>query len=394
MYTSSNKKRCACERREPSLLSLHASHTMQPASTPALELAHRLASEGEDFYEEANLEAAAQRFEAAAEQYVRATLCTGDTESLQSLRLLAISHTQRAHEIVCRMRLHDAQLADPRFTPSGGRSWAKAEAGGTSVEAGGAEASTALLPRLGSQLISSLEALHFGAEELLCIEMLMPTVSASSMRGSQLGGGASGAGGGLLDSFYVVPSQPGMLNHGRGVGALGGSVAGSEPGDCLPAGASRETGGHASLQALQAPHTQRAAALTAENLRLTRENATLRQQGAEMHAALGKVQRRAAEQLRLSKKALSALQEVQAAPRPQLPASSAQEIADLRSQLEAAHAVRRQQAEQVRKYEQRWAQLKASARRKQAQQTQQALHKGALGGSPLAASGGGGASCP
>ena len=54
--------------------------------------------------------------------------------------------------------------------------------------------------------------------------------------------------------------------------------------------------------------------------------------------------------------------------------------------------MRRQQAEQVRKYEQRWAQLKASARRKQAQQTQQALHKGALG-SPLAASGGG-AGCP
>ena len=97
----------------------------QQSTPPPLELAHKLASEGEDFYEESNLEAAAQRFEAAAEQYVRATLCTSDTESLQSLRLLAISHTQRAHEIVCRMRLHDAQLADPRFTPTGGRSWAK-----------------------------------------------------------------------------------------------------------------------------------------------------------------------------------------------------------------------------------------------------------------------------
>mmetsp|Transcript_25070 Transcript_25070/g.50898 ORF Transcript_25070/g.50898 Transcript_25070/m.50898 type:complete len:362 (+) Transcript_25070:78-1163(+) len=358
------------------------------STPPPLELAHRLASEGEDFYEEGRLGSAAQRFEAAAEQYVRATLCTSDTESLQSLRLLAISHTQRAHEIVCRMRLHDAQLADPRITPSGSRSWAKAEAGGagSGAEAGSAVASAALLPRLGSQLISSLEALHFGAEELLCIELLMPTVSASSMRGSQLGGGASGAGGGLLDSFYVVPSQPGMLNHGRSVSALGGSAGGSEPGGS-------EAGGQAALQALQAPHTQRVAALAAENLRLTRENATLRQQGAEMHAALGKVQRRAAEQLRLSKKALAALQEVQAAPRPQLPPSSAQEIADLRSQLEAAHAVRRQQAEQVRKYEQRWAQLKASARRKQAQQSQQALHKGALGGSPLAARGDGGTSC-
>ena len=81
---------------------------------------------------------------------------------------------------------------------------------------------------------------------------------------------------------------------------------------------------------------------------------------------------------------------MQAAPRsPALPPSPAAEIADLRSQLEAAHAVRRQQGEQVRKYEQRWAQLKASARRKQAQQTQQALHKGALCGSPLGASTGG-----
>ena len=82
----------------------------QQSTPPPLELAHKLASEGEDFYEESNLEAAAQRFEVAAEQYVRATLCTSDTESLQSLRLLAISHTQRAHEIVCRMRLHDAHV--------------------------------------------------------------------------------------------------------------------------------------------------------------------------------------------------------------------------------------------------------------------------------------------
>ena len=121
------------------------------ASPPPLELAHRLASEGEDLYEEGRLGSAAQRFEAAAEQYVRATLHTSDTESIQSLRQLAIAHTQRAHEIVCRMRLHEAQLTDPRITPSGSRSWAKAEAGGTvgGAEAGGGAASAALLPRLG-----------------------------------------------------------------------------------------------------------------------------------------------------------------------------------------------------------------------------------------------------
>ena len=42
----------------------------------------------------------------------------------------------------------------------------------------------------------------------------------------------------------------------------------------------------------------------------------------------------------------------------------------------------------MRKYEQRWAQLKASARRKQAQQTQQTLHKATLG-SPLVPGAGG-----
>ena len=76
------------------------------------------------------------------------------------------------------------------------------------------------------------------------------------------------------------------ISAAAGGSAAGGSALG------LPAGAAREAGGHASAQALHAPHTQRAAALAAENLRLTRENATLRQQGAEMHAALGKVRRR------------------------------------------------------------------------------------------------------
>ena len=146
---------------------------MSRSSLSPLEQAHQLVQEGEDLYEEGRLSSAAQRFESAAEYYVRATLSTGDTESLQNLRLLALAHSQRAHEIVCRMRLHDAQLDDPRITPSGSRSWAKSEVGSAS---GAADASAAQLPRLGSQLISTLEALQFGAEELLCIEMLMPTV--------------------------------------------------------------------------------------------------------------------------------------------------------------------------------------------------------------------------
>ena len=110
------------------------------------------------------------------------------------------------------------------------------------------------------------------------------------------------------------------------------------------------------------------AQLALENSRLASENAALRQRASELGAIFAKVQRRAADQQRLARKALSALREVHSTPRPDLPADAAKEVADLRRQLEAAHAARRQQAELVRKYETRWAQLKASARRKQAAQ--------------------------
>mmetsp|Transcript_30848 Transcript_30848/g.64996 ORF Transcript_30848/g.64996 Transcript_30848/m.64996 type:complete len:229 (+) Transcript_30848:424-1110(+) len=104
---------------------------------------------------------------------------------------------------------------------------------------------------------------------------------------------------------------------------------------------------------------------------LAAENATLKQRVTELQAALVKVQRRAKEQLRLSKKALAALRDVQAVPRPELLPTAAAEIKALRQQLDELHATRRQQAEQVRKYEQRWAQLKASARRRQQLKEQQ-----------------------
>ena len=46
--------------------------------------------------------------------------------------------------------------------------------------------------------------------------------------------------------------------------------------------------------------------------------------------------------------------------RPDLAPPAAAEIKSLRAQLEAAHAAQRQQAEVVRKYESRWAQLGSS----------------------------------
>ena len=70
-------------------------------------------------------------------------------------------------------------------------------------------------------------------------------------------------------------------------------------------------------QQLVAKRQQRVETLGAENGRLAR-GAALRQ-ASDMQAALAKVQRRAAEQARLSKKALAVLREVHAAPRPTSP---------------------------------------------------------------------------
>ena len=63
-----------------------------------MEDAHRFAVEAEDLYEHGQLQHAAARFEKAAEAYVKATLCTNDTASLQALRHLALSHSQARGE--------------------------------------------------------------------------------------------------------------------------------------------------------------------------------------------------------------------------------------------------------------------------------------------------------
>lgn len=116
------------------------------------------------------------------------------------------------------------------------------------------------------------------------------------------------------------------------------------------------------------------AQLTMENARLSRENQVLRQRNSEMQSVFSKCQRRAADQQRLVRKVLSVLREVHATPRAELSANAAAEIADLRRQLDGAHASRRKSEEVVRKYEQRWAQLKASARRKQQEKEHEKEH--------------------
>ena len=350
--------------------------TAPPRPPAPLLHAHKLAAEAEDLYEAGHLAPAAQRFEAAAEQYVRATLGTADTDSLQDLRLLAIAHSQRAHELRCRLQLHDAQVAASESQQLGRAASsqvaaAAADPAASAVAAASGVGADAALSRLGSQLIGTLEALRLGAEELQHVELLLPPAAAgaaAALRGSNLGG-----------SFCVVPSgAPGMSSAASSSVVVGGTGGG---GGGPPSASIAHGGGGAARAGMAAAHAQqqlvanlqqRVATLGAENGRLAREGAALRQAASDMQAALAKVQRRAAEQARLSKKALAVLREVHAAPRADLADAAAQEVASLRAQLEAAHGAHRQQAALVLKYEQRWAQLKASARRKQAQQAQAA----------------------
>lgn len=399
------------------------------SSKDPLARATALAQEAEDREEEGLFGAAVARFEAASEAYVSATLLTADTKTVQELRLLALSHAQRALELRLRMRLRDACTtfdadapldgAAPAVGDSGGGAGSESKSAKPPGSSGGASWSSAenvaangALSRVGSQLISTHEELRFGAEELT--RLLAHSTAGSPIAGSQALMGTK-----LIDSFCVVPSQrtastPGGTRFGEPLGASPAALQQSVMGCSCPVpttladapaagvggafiigsvgaagGSSTSSGGcgcgdgprpsSASFGSDGEPSNDLRASLaqlSTENGKLARENAMLRQRATEVQGVLAKAQRRAADQQRLVRKALSALREVHAAPRPELAANAATEIADLRRQLEAAHTAKRQQAELVRKYEQRWAQLKASARRKQqAQQAQNALQQ-------------------
>ena len=377
-----------------------------------LALATSLAAAAEENYEEGRWAKAVEKFEAASEAYVSATLRTSDTKCVQALRTLALSHAQRAHETRLRIRLQNGlHAADGGGSSFGAGDSSASRAGSAAREAGAeqlhlgggstgggrvsgttAAASAETLEahrtfaRLSSQLISTHEELRFGAEELgRLLSASGPGGCGSGAPPSATGAISSSA---LLHSFCVVPSQQRGTAAAASTAAppphasqtLQQSVMGAAPpppppppatvtltgsSEARSATGSLETDGDADLRSSMAQ-------LTAENGRLNRENAALRQRATEVQAVLAKAQRRAADQQRLVRKALSALREVHATTRPDLPVDSAAEIADLRRQLEGAHTARRQQAELVRKYEQRWAQLKASARRKQQAQQQAA----------------------
>ena len=74
--------------------------------------AHRLASSAEELHEHGKFGQAATHFEAASDAYISATLDTSDTHNMQSLRLLASAHANRAHELRLRMRLHGVRAAE------------------------------------------------------------------------------------------------------------------------------------------------------------------------------------------------------------------------------------------------------------------------------------------
>ena len=401
----------------------------QPPEQAPLARAHRLASAAEELYEEGRWQQAIERFEAASDAYVSATLATTDTTVVQSLRLMANSHSQRAHELRLRTKLHGMHEVGESLSSASASSAAAAPAspppppaGSSSTSGSGGEALmvSGAFARLSSQLISTHEELRFGAEELSRILLpAMPGGAAATGPSAQLGASSSSVLGAkpqqLIDSFYVVPpsgASPRIPRRGLGeslaaqtssvLSGGGGSGSGSGGGPahvlephqqlaalqnlgvaCEGGGGAATSGGSGGAGTGGAHHHYSLAQLAHENSRLMSENAALKQRASELTAVFSKVQRRAADQQRLARKALSALREVHNTPRPDLPSDAAKEIADLRRQLEAAHTQRRQQAELVRKYEQRWAQLKASARRKQAAQQQEEQQRAAKAGSNL-----------
>ena len=376
--------------------------------------AHRLASSAEELHEHGKFGQAATHFEAASDAYISATLDTSDTHNMQSLRLLASAHANRAHELRLRMRLHGVRAAagdanadgTAQSTPQAVR---QPQAEDTAV-AGSAFAQVA------SQLISTNEELRFGADELVRLLLTAGLVQPSGASQQQAIGGSGGMssstilnktgtkGAQLIDSFLVTPplhayAGAAASSSNGGASFLATSQAlqpppqQTQPAFAITSASSRGGGGGAGSSAANSgggvnatsedgPESLRAALsqMSLEQTRLTRENATLKQRNNELSAILGKAQRRAADQQRLARKALTALREAQAKPRPELTADAAKEIRDLYKQLNNAHNKQRQQGELVKKYEQRWAQLKASARKKQALQ---AAEKAAGGGSSM-----------
>lgn len=348
----------------------------------ALAEANRHACKADEAYEDGRWKEAVSLFYEAANAYVSATRqCAPDTDLVQQIRKLADSYAKRAHETELRIKLHEVH-SSPSWHESGGARGLKSAQGGDGARQSSTMSSgscsvpgpaDALLGRLSSQLISAFQDVHLNAEELSRLLAVGGSAAANSSSAAQPSLANSALLGGPQHS-YVFPSAPGGVTSSIAGGGRGGGAGEHEYAAerhalqrSKPAGGGGSDGGggdegiRASL--MQAMH---------EKERLARENAALRHQVSELNFAFGKALRKAEEQRRLARKAVSTLREVHALPRADLTPEAARELTDLRRQLETAYGIRRRLEERVRKYESRWEELKASARRKQAKQQAQA----------------------
>ena len=240
-----------------------------------------LASDAEELFEEGHWLAAATKFEEAAEAYIRATLHTTDSRNVQALRQLALAHSQRSHELRLRAKIHGV-LSGGGIEGIGIADAKSATRGSASAET---IASNSALGRLGSQLVHTHEELRVGADDLARL------LAACAGGGSMVQGVAGSVlmGGKLIDSFCVVPSQHSAASRGARFTdvlpsqQLQQSMVGSG-GVCTAAPSSSPAGSEGPRSSSASLETERGtelhpsmAQLMAENGRLARENAALRQ---------------------------------------------------------------------------------------------------------------------
>ena len=333
----------------------------------ALAHAHHLAVTAEELVEQNNFADAAAHFEQASEHYVKAALTAHDHESLHALRMLALAHSQRSHEMRCRIHANLAleeqeqeqnqrtqtqilplsqnfapqstidqhQTQQPTTTTTTTTSSNTTHQTSHQEETQSPYGSHALHLAC-AHLRSTIEAINFSAEELVAADLhhfFQPTEDNTYQSNPTVGLCARGLAGAINDSVcgMVAPTTQSSNNASAAMRTLVGATG---------------------------EHGQQMSALAAEN-------ALLRPRVSELQSAIANVQRRATEQVRLARKALAILTELHSTPRVDVSAAVAAELQTMRLQLETSHETKRMQAEQLRKYERRWAQLKASARRKQ-----------------------------
>lgn len=237
-----------------------------------------LALSAEELYEEGQWLPAAERFEAASEAYVAATLLTGDPGCIQALRLLARDHAEKAHELRMRIKLHGISLkasADPPTTYADDEPPSREKRQPVDDFAASSDAIEAsrAFARLSLQLMSAHEELRFGADELVRVLAVANSQSSTSQAPST---GIMAGSSSLINSFCVVPSQctPTASNSSHLAQSPQHNVG---PGST---GFASKPERHAEPTDVHAGSAQ----LAADNARLNQENSMLRWQLSEVRS--------------------------------------------------------------------------------------------------------------